>query len=60
MKLFGQSNENQLDKLKILKLVQLKKKGRSERQLRHVLDQWQITGITQSRYIAKVKEQILK
>lgn len=44
----------ELDKFKILQLTKLKQKGRTERQLRHVLDQWGIKGLSQNRYIKKV------
>lgn len=59
MKLFG-NQETYEDKQKILKLVELAKKGRTEPQLRHVLDQWKITGLKQSRIIREVKEQLAK
>lgn len=44
----------ELDKFKILQLTKLKQKGRTEAQLRHVLDQWGIKGSAQDRYIKKV------
>ena len=44
----------ELDVVKILKLQKLRQKGRTERQLRHVLDQWGIRGLSQNRYIKKV------
>lgn len=59
MRLFG-NQETYEDKQKILKLVELAKKGRTEPQLRHVLDQWKITGLKQSRIIREVKEQLAK
>ena len=59
MRLFGGSDTNQ-DKFKILKLVELARKGRTEPQLRHVLDQWRITGIKQSKIIKEVKERLVK
>ena len=40
---------------RILKLVELARKGRTEPQLRHVCDQWGIKGNKQSKYIKKVK-----
>lgn len=46
------------DKMRILKLVQLARKGRTEPQLRHVLDQWRITGNKQSLMIKQVKEKL--
>ena len=57
MKLFG-NQETFEDKQKIIKLIELAKKGRTEPQLRHVLDQWRITGLKQSRMIKEVKERI--
>ena len=44
----------ELDHFKIIQLTKLKEKGRTERQLRHVLDQWGIRGLSQNRYIKKV------
>lgn len=43
---------------RILKLTELYLKGRTERQLRHVLDQWGIKGRKQEKYIKKVNERI--
>jgi len=57
MRLFG-NQETYDDKQKILKLIELVRKGRTEPQLRHVLDQWRITGLKQSRMIKQVKEQL--
>jgi hypothetical protein len=57
MRLFG-NQQTYEDKQKILKLVELAKKGRTEPQLRHVLDQWKITGLKQSRIIREVKEKL--
>lgn len=57
MRLFG-NQETYQDKQKILKLLELAKKGRTEPQLRHVLDQWRIIGLKQSRMIKEVKEQL--
>ena len=57
MKLFG-NQETFEDKQRILKLVELAKKGRTEPQLRHVLDQWRITGLKQDRIIREVKDQL--
>ena len=57
MRLFG-NQQTYEDKQKILKLLELAKKGRTEPQLRHVLDQWRITGLKQSRMIQQVKDQI--
>lgn len=57
MRLFG-NQETYDDKQKILKLLELVRKGRTEPQLRHVLDQWRITGLKQSRMIKQVKEQL--
>ena len=54
MKLFG-NQETFEDRQKILKLLELARKGRTEPQLRHVLDQWRITGLKQSRIIREVK-----
>jgi len=59
MRLFGNQQTNE-EKQKILKLVELAKKGRTEPQLRHVLDQWRITGLKQNRIIMEVKEQLAK
>ena len=59
MRLFG-NQQTYEDRQKILKLVALAKKGRTEPQLRHVLDQWRITGLKQSRIIKEVKEQLAK
>ena len=59
MRLFGGSDTNQ-DRFKILKLLELAKKGRTEPQLRHVLDQWRITGLKQSRIIREVKDKLAK
>ncbi len=58
MRLFGGQDSSQ-DRFKILKLVELAKKGRTEPQLRHVLDQWRITGLKQSRMIKEVKEKLV-
>ena len=58
MRLFGGQDSSQ-DRFKILKLVELAKKGRTEPQLRHVLDQWRITGLKQSRMIKEVKERLI-
>lgn len=57
MRLFG-NQQTYEDRQKILKLVELAKKGRTEPQLRHVLDQWKITGLKQSRIIKEVKEKL--
>jgi len=57
MRLFG-NQQTYEDKQRILKLLELAKKGRTEPQLRHVLDQWGITGLKQSRMIKEVKEKI--
>jgi len=57
MRLFG-NQQTYEDRQKILKLVELAKKGRTEPQLRHVLDQWKITGLRQSRMIREVKEKL--
>ena len=46
------------DEVKILKLLQLVKKKRTEPQLRHVLDQWGIKGLEQDSYIKRVKEKL--
>ena len=59
MRLFG-NQETYEDKEKILKLLELAKKGRTEPQLRHVLDQWRITGLKQSRIIREVKDKLAK
>ena len=48
------------DEVKILKLLELVKKKRTEPQLRHVLDQWKIKGLAQDKYIKRVKEQLGK
>lgn len=58
MRLFG-GQDNSDERFKILKLVELAKKGRTEPQLRHVLDQWRITGLKQSRMIKEVKERLI-
>ena len=57
MKLFGNQQTFE-DKQKILKLVELARKRRTEPQLRHVLDQWRITGLKQDRMIKEVKDKI--
>ena len=57
MRLFG-NQQTYEDKEKVLKLLELAKKGRTEPQLRHVLDQWRITGIKQDRMIKEVKEKL--
>ena len=57
MKLFG-NQETFEDKQRILKLLELARKGRTEPQLRHVLDQWRITGLKQDRIIREVKDQL--
>ncbi len=57
MKLFG-NQETFEDKQKVLKLLELAKKGRTEPQLRHVLDQWKITGLKQDRIIKEVKDRL--
>lgn len=46
------------DKMRIFKLIELARKGRTEPQLRHVLDQWRITGDRQSQIIREVKEKL--
>lgn len=58
MRLFG-GQDTADDRFKILKLVELARKGRTEPQLRHVLDQWRITGLKQSRMIKEVKEKLV-
>jgi len=57
MKLFG-NQETFEDKQRILKLLELARKGRTEPQLRHVLDQWRITGLKQDRIIREVKDKL--
>lgn len=59
MRLFGGQDNTADERFKILKLVELAKKGRTEPQLRHVLDQWRITGLKQSRMIKEVKERLI-
>jgi len=59
MRLFGNQQTFE-DRQKILKLLELARKGRTEPQLRHVLDQWRITGLKQSRMIKEVKEKIVE
>lgn len=46
------------DKMRIIKLVELARKGRTEPQLRHVLNQWRITGNKQSQMIREVKQKL--
>lgn len=57
MKLFG-NQQTYEDRQRILKLLELAKKGRTEPQLRHVLDQWRITGLKQTRMIKEVKQKL--
>jgi len=54
------SFNSKFDPVKILKLVELARKKRTEPQLRHVLDQWGIKGSSQDGYIKEVKEQLTK
>lgn len=53
-------SRSRFDEVKILKLIELAKKKRTEPQLRHVLDQWGIKGSAQDSYIKRVKEQLAK
>jgi len=48
-------HKDKKEESRILKLVELSRKGRTEPQLRHVCDQWGIKGNKQSKYIKKVK-----
>ena len=44
--------------MRLIKLLELARKGRTEPQLRHVLDQWRITGNKQSQMIREVKQKL--
>ena len=50
------TNKDPKEDMRILKLVELARKGRTEPQLRHVCDQWRIRRRKQNAIMKKVKE----
>jgi hypothetical protein len=51
-------NKDPKEDYRIDKLTELSLKGRTDAHLRHVCNQWGITGFKQNNYIKKVNEKV--